>query len=733
MIQDLSVSGNKIARSNYFADGWVANHNTDLWRGSAAINGVDGIWPTGGAWLCQHLWWRYQYSGDTNFLANTAYPLMKGAAQFFLLTLVPHPGYAASNWWVTCPSYSPEHDEPNWGSNVPGPTMDNELIRDLFNHVIQASQILGVDDAFRTNVINMRAKLPPERIGSSGQLQEWLEDVDGASYSDKGHRHCSHLVGFFPGDLISTFYTPATASAAKISIDFRGDSGTDKAWSKAWRACLRAREFDGDHAALLMTNIMIRYTSTNLLYTDFGNRQIDGTFGCLAAVAEMLLQSQSGELTLLPALPSRWPNGSVNGLCGRGGFEVDNLSWTNGKLAGATIVSKLGNVCRLRSKWPIEVRLGSNIVSAPMVLPGLYQFSTVVGSNYTVVPLYVAEVEKLSPPTASSGDTHQVITNAAFSNLRGTLYGANGPADFVTYTVTNLAAGTYHLFIVADAGANRGIFQLACGPAGGALTDVGPVQDTYSPTNVAYLLPINLTTPTNVIQLWTNMLTEFDCGNWTAPSNGNYQFRFTITGKNASSSGYNLSLDGIRFNSAAAQVPSNSPPAQPVNLSPADCAQNQPIETTLQASPFSDPDNGDSQAASEWLVRRTGDNALIFDSGEDSLDQTNRAIPSGLLQYGTTYNWQTRYKDNNGLWGPYSTATSFSTTTPLVSASLSAGELVISWPTNAPGFSLEYSTNLLSNSWLPVSPPPSISGDSFVFTNDMDAEQLFFRLRAPFL
>jgi len=576
---------------------------------------------------------------------------------------------------------------------------------------------------------------------------------------------------------------------------------------------------------------MIRYTSTNLLYTDFGNRQIDGTFGCMAAVAEMLLQSQSGELTLLPALPSRWPNGSVSGLCGRGGFEVDNLSWTNGKLAGATIISKLGNLCRLRSKWPIEVKLGSNLVSAPMVLPGLYQFSTVAGSNYTVVPLYVAEVEKLSPPTASSGDTHQMITNAAFSNLRGTLYSANGPGDFVTYTVTNLAAGTYHLFVVADAGANRGMFQLACGPAGGALADVGPVQDAYSATNVAYLLPINLTTPTNVIQLWTNMLTEFDCGNWTAPSNGNYQFRFTITGKNAGSSGYNLSLDGIRFNSAAAQVPSNSAPtdisldnssilenrpvgtavgnfsttdpdtgdtftytlvsgsggadnasftisgntlqttasfdfeskssysirvrttdqgslwfekvfaisvldtneapAQPVNLSPADGAQNQPLEATLQASPFSDPDNGDSQVASEWLVRRTADNALVFDSGEDSLDQTNVAIPSGILQFATAYNWQTRYKDNNGLWGPYSAATSFSTLAPVVSASLSAGGLVISWPTNAPGFSLEYSTNLLSNSWQPVSPPPSISGDSMVFTNQMDAEQLFFRLRAP--
>src|ERR1051326_757654 len=398
----------------------------------------------------------------------------------------------------------------------------------------------------------MRAKLPPERIGASGQLQEWLEDVDGASYSDKGHRHCSHLVGFFPGDLISPFYTPATANAAKVSVDYRGDSGTDKAWSKAWRACLRDREFDGDHAWLLLTNIIIRYTSTNLLYTDFGNRQIDGTFGSMAAIAEMLLQSQSGEIHLLPALPSRWTNGAVSGLCARGGFEVNSLSWTNSRLAGATIRSKLGNPCRLRSKWPIEIKLGSNLIFAPMVLPGLYQFSTVAGSNYTITPAYIAEVENLSPPTASSSNTHQLLTNAAFGNLRGTLYSANGSGDFVTYTVSNLVAGTYHLYIAADAGTNRGRFQLACGPAGGALTNVGTIQDTYSATNVIYLLPINLYTPTNLIQLWPNMLKEFDCGIWTAPSNGLYQFKFTIPDKNASSSGYGISLDYIKFSPGAA-------------------------------------------------------------------------------------------------------------------------------------------------------------------------------------
>jgi alpha-L-fucosidase 2 len=190
--------------------------------------------------------------------------------------------------------------------------MDNELIRDLFNHVIEASQILGVDTTFRTNVMTMRSNLPPERIGASGQLQEWLEDVDGSSYSDKGHRHCSHLVGFFPGDLISPFYTPATASAAKVSVEYRGDGGTDKAWGKAWRACLRNRMFDGDYSLLMVSNIFSRYLTTNMMFTDAANRQMDGTFGSLAATAEMLMQSQSGEIMLsadcAPAAVSRFPS-----------------------------------------------------------------------------------------------------------------------------------------------------------------------------------------------------------------------------------------------------------------------------------------------------------------------------------------------------------------------------------------------------------------------------------------
>jgi alpha-L-fucosidase 2 len=559
MIQDLSVTGNKIAQSNYFSSGWVAHHNTDLWRGAAAVNGNDGIWPTGGAWLCMHVWWHYLYTGDTNWLANTGYPLMKGAAQFFQGFLVRHPTY--TNWMVTCPSYSPEHDEGTYNvANVPSPTMDNELCRDLFNHVIAASQILGVDASFRTNIAALCAQLPPEQIGAGGQLQEWLEDVDATGY-DAGHRHCSHLVGFFPGDEISTFYTPATALAAKVSVDLRGYGNTSLTpWSISWRLNLRDRLQDGDGA---WTNLMFLYgynkVATNLVFADTPNRQLDSIFGRLSGIAEMFLQSQSGEVFLLPALPTLLTNGSVSGLCARGGFEVDNMSWTNGKLAGATILSKVGNVCNLRSRWPIDVKLGTNYISAPMILPGLYQFSTVAGSNYTILPADIAEAENLSATT--SGATQQTVTNAAFSNWRAAQFNATASGNSVTYALTNVTAGNYHLYIAANAAANSGQFQLACGLSGGALTNVGPVQDTYSSSNMPYLLPIKISTPTNVISLWTNMLKEFDCGIWTAPSNGNYNFKFTVAGKNAASSGYSLVFDYIKMTPALLPPPP-SPYAQ---------------------------------------------------------------------------------------------------------------------------------------------------------------------------
>jgi alpha-L-fucosidase 2 len=377
MIQDLSETGKIVARTHYNAGGWVVHHNTDLWRGAAPINGADGVWPLGGAWLCQHLWWHYEYDDDTNFLANTAYPLMKGAAQFFVDFLIPDPRPSVTNMWlVTNPSFSPEH-----GDDVAAPTMDNELLRDLFSHVIEASRILNVDAAFRTNLIAIRAQLPPDQIGKYGQLQEWLEDVD---VPNSQHRHMSPLVGLFPGNEISPNYTPALAAAAEKLVDWRGDPVNNNGWSKAWRMCLRDCLFQGDHAYMILTNTMARDISPNMVFMR-SNTQIDGTFGLMAGIAEMFLQSQSGEIFLLPALPSNLPSGSVNGLRARGGFVVD-IQWREGKLSGATIHSESGNVCRLRSKWPIEVKSRTAQISAAMIAPGLYEFSTVAGGDYKIIP-----------------------------------------------------------------------------------------------------------------------------------------------------------------------------------------------------------------------------------------------------------------------------------------------------------------------------------------------------------
>jgi alpha-L-fucosidase 2 len=636
LIKDLSETGHKVAISNYFCpstNAWVAHHNTDLWRNAGPVNTTDGYWPAGGAWLCQHLWWHYQYNGDTNWLATNAYPLMKGAAQFFLDFLVPHPTYTHASgqpYMVTCPSHSPEHNYPPTGQYpVPGPTIDNALIRDLFTHVIQASEILGVDGSFRTNVIVMRDKLPPNAIGAGGQLQEWLEDVDSSTDT---HRHMSPLVGLFPGDEISPFYTPFLAKAAKVLVDWRGPP-TDTPWSRAWRMNLRTRLQDDLYGFRVLTNLLnYQNLSTNLMFSDNSDgawRQVDGTFGLLSGIAEMFLQSPAGEVCLLPALPPAFTNGSVSGLCARGGFEVDNMTWTNNRLVSATVLSKLGNTCRLRSKWPVDIRLGTNYVDAPMVLPGLYQFSTVAGSNYTVTAANIAETENLSA-TYSSGDSHAVVTNAAFSNWRGTLLTASATGDYVTYVVSNLTAGTYHLFVGADAGANRGKFQLAAGPNGGALTNVGPVQDTYSATNVVYLLPIKLTTPTNLIVLWTNLLKEFDCGTWTAPADGNYQFKFTVADKNGASSGYNLAPDYIKFTPATSggSSSSNSAPTD-MALSNATVAENQPSGTAVGTFTTTDPDSGDTFTYS--LVSGTG-----------STDNGSFTITNDMLYTAASFNYEAK-------------------------------------------------------------------------------------------
>lgn len=340
MIDDLAIGGARTARDQYGAGGWVVHHNTDLWRGTAPINNIDGVWPTGGAWLCYHLWEHYLFTGDKKFLAH-AYPAMKGASQFFVDYLIKDP---KTGWLVTSPSFSPEQ-----GTLCYGPTMDNQLIRALMNSTIEAAGILNKDQAFVAQLKKTRDQLPPNQIGKHGQLQEWIADVD---VPDNNHRHMSPLWALYPGADI----TPANTNlwnAAKLLLKWRGAGSTG--WSFAWRMPLWARVGDGEYAYQQFTGLLQKRTLPNM-FDLCGPFQIDGNFGATAGIAEMLLQSQWTEprdgkelriVSLLPALPKAWAAGSVKGLRARDGFVVD-MDWQNGALKHVVIHSTLGKTCLLR-------------------------------------------------------------------------------------------------------------------------------------------------------------------------------------------------------------------------------------------------------------------------------------------------------------------------------------------------------------------------------------------------
>lgn len=363
LVKDVSQTGAEVAKVHYNAKGWVLHHNTDLWRGAAPINASNhGIWVTGGAWLSLHLWEHYRFTQDKTFLRSTAYPLMKGAAEFFLDFLSKDP---QSGYLISSPSNSPEN-----GGLVAGPTMDHQIIRALFKACSESAAILQTDAAFAEQLQNTAKQIAPNHIGRHGQLQEWMTDIDDTT---SHHRHVSHLWGVYPGEEITPAHTPDLARAATKSLNYRGDDGTG--WSLAWKINYWARFLDGEHAYTMIRKLFNPVFDAGQKMSGGGSYpnlfdahppfQIDGNFGGAAGILETLVQSHLNEINLLPALPAALAEGKVRGICARGGFELD-LYWKNGKLQTVTVLSKSGNKC--------SIRYGDRLITIPTVTGKSYRF-----------------------------------------------------------------------------------------------------------------------------------------------------------------------------------------------------------------------------------------------------------------------------------------------------------------------------------------------------------------------
>ncbi|MDW7695866.1 glycoside hydrolase family 95 protein [Flammeovirgaceae bacterium SG7u.111] len=368
LVKELSVAGQQTAQDMYGADGWVCHHNTDLWRICGPVDGATwGMWPSGGLWLSQHLWEKYLYNGDLDYLRDV-YPAMKGAAEFCLSFLTPEPD---NGWLIFAPSTSPENRPahmPNMVNIAYATTMDNQLIFDILTKTAEAAKVLGTDAGLVKQIEGTLPKLAPNQIGQHGQVQEWINDWD--SPEDK-HRHISQLYGMHPSNQFSPFRTPELAEATRNVLVYRGDPSTG--WSMNWKINQWARLLDGNHAYKMMTDQIKLVgrpgspkgggTYANMLdaHPPF---QIDGNFGFTSGLTEMMLQSHDGAIHLIPALPDAWKTGKVTGLRARGGFEIEELEWKDGEVVKAIIKSKLGGNCRIRSYSELALEGGGGLTVA---------------------------------------------------------------------------------------------------------------------------------------------------------------------------------------------------------------------------------------------------------------------------------------------------------------------------------------------------------------------------------
>lgn len=383
MIRDLSETGAKTAREMYGCRGWVAHHNTDIWRIAGPIDGAAwGMFPNGGAWLTTHIWEHYLYTLDKEFLKEY-YPILKGVTDFYLDFMIERNGEL-----LIVPSVSPEHGGRGKQSNVTAScTMDNQIAYDAFHQTLCAAQALGIDSAYQQKLVQTIAKLPKMKVGQYGQLQEWREDLDDPKDE---HRHISHLYGLYPSAQISPFSTPDLWKAAGVTLNQRGDQATG--WSLGWKINFWARMLDGNHAFKIISNMLVLLPAQQDGFWYHGNGrtypnlfdahppfQIDGNFGATAGIAEMLMQSHDGAIHLLPALPDAWAEGCVKGLRARGGYEV-SIDWKDGKLKAATILPKYDGTLRLRSAS--ELKVGTLVKTYSDL--GIYEYEIPVSAGVAV-------------------------------------------------------------------------------------------------------------------------------------------------------------------------------------------------------------------------------------------------------------------------------------------------------------------------------------------------------------
>ncbi|WFE39955.1 glycoside hydrolase N-terminal domain-containing protein [Micromonospora sp. WMMD998] len=444
LVKDLTVTGARVAQAQYGAGGWVTHHNTDAWRGASVVDGaLWGMWQTGGAWLSTLIWDHYQFTGDLGFL-QTNYPALKGAAQFFLDTLVVHP---TLNYLVTNPSNSPELPHHSNASVCAGPTMDNQILRDLFDAAARASEVLGVDTTFRSQVRTARDRLPPSKVGSRGNVQEWLADwVE----TERTHRHVSHLYGLHPSNQITKRGTPALYEAARRTLELRGDDGTG--WSLAWKINFWARLEDGARAHKLFRDLVRTDRLAPNMFDLHPPFQIDGNFGATSGIAEMLLHSHTGELHVLPALPSAWPTGQVAGLRGRGGYTV-GVSWSDGQVDEIGVRADRDGTLRMRSRlftggFTLADAADGSTPATTRPETDVVQFSVRAGHTYraarpgvTPSPTLTASPTPTPTPTSASPTPTPTTSSPAPSGARA------------TYAVTGSWSGGFQGEVTVTAGA----------------------------------------------------------------------------------------------------------------------------------------------------------------------------------------------------------------------------------------------------------------------------------------